>query len=91
LLSMPTDRTLNFGCSSEVTCLASLKGSEKYVYHYGNQPDEVFDLGKDPGEEKNLAEGLSKSELDDRRTALFEWRARVDATYRYRESDSSAR
>ncbi|HKH78054.1 MAG TPA: LTA synthase family protein [Rubrobacteraceae bacterium] len=89
MLSMPTDRTLNFSCWSEETCLASLKDSEKYVYHYGNQPDEVFDLGKDPGEQKNLAEGLSKSELDDRRAALFEWRARVAATYG--ESDSSAR
>src|SRR5215208_6669220 len=40
----PEERTLFFSCISTRTCLASLKGNEKYIYHYGNQPNEVFDL-----------------------------------------------
>src|SRR5215216_4916547 len=78
---LPEDRTLFFSCISKQTCLASLKGNEKYVYHYGNQPKEVFDLSKDPLEEHNLARERDEDELDKRRQKLLEWRSSVDATY----------
>jgi hypothetical protein len=78
---LPEDRTLFFSCISQRTCLASLKGNEKYVYHYGNQPKEVFDLSKDPLEEHNLARERDEDELDKRRQKLLEWRSSVDATY----------
>jgi lipoteichoic acid synthase len=78
---VPEDRTLFFSCISQRTCLASLKGNEKYVYHYGNQPKEVFDLSKDPLEEHNLARERDEDELDKRRQKLLEWRSSVDATY----------
>jgi hypothetical protein len=61
--------------------LASLKGNEKYIYHYGNQPNEVFDLSKDPLEQHNLASERDGEELDKRREELFEWRSSVNATY----------
>ncbi|MDQ3834838.1 MAG: sulfatase-like hydrolase/transferase, partial [Actinomycetota bacterium] len=78
---VPEDRTLMFSCISSFKCLASLKGEEKYVYNYGNQPDEVFNLSKDPLEENNLASLYSKEELDKRREDLLAWRSKVDSEY----------
>jgi lipoteichoic acid synthase len=78
---LPEERTLFFNCISERTCLASLKGNEKYIYHYGNQPQEVFDLSKDPLEQHNLASERDEEELDKRREELLEWRSGVDAAY----------
>jgi arylsulfatase A-like enzyme len=77
----PADRTLRFSCWFEEACLASIRGTEKYIYHYGDQPEEIVDLSKDPLEEHNLAGDYSKKEIDERREALIEWRSSVDAEY----------
>jgi hypothetical protein len=61
--------------------MASLKGTEKYIYHYGDQPDELFDLSEDPLEEHNLVGERSKEELDKRRNELLAWASRLDAEY----------
>ena len=81
LHSLPEDRPLFFSCFHENTCLASIKGNEKYIYHYGNRPDEIFDLSKDPLEQNDLAGEYSKEELDKRRDELLKWRSSVNATY----------
>lgn len=78
---LPGDRPLYFSCISPRKCLASIKGSEKYIYHYDNQPEEVFNLSKDPQEEHNLADEYSKEDLDKRRQELLDWRSRVNAGY----------
>jgi phosphoglycerol transferase MdoB-like AlkP superfamily enzyme len=78
---VPENRTLNFSCYTNYKCLASLQGDEKYIYHYGNQPDEVFDLYKDPLEKHNLADQYNKEDLDNRREALLRWRLNVNAAY----------
>src|SRR5215216_3050467 len=59
----PEDRTLRFSCWFEEACLASIRGTEKYIYHYGDQPEEVFDLSKDFLEEDNLAGMYDKEEM----------------------------
>jgi hypothetical protein len=61
--------------------MASIKGSEKYIYNYGNQPDEVYDLSKDPQEKNNLADTYSSEELNKRREDLLNWQAGVNAMY----------
>ena len=61
--------------------MASLKGNKKYIYHYDNQPDELFDLSEDPLEKHNLADEGGQ-ELEERRNELLAWRARIDALYR---------
>jgi lipoteichoic acid synthase len=81
LHALPEDRTLTFSCFHEKACLASIEGSEKYIYHYGNQPDELFDLSKDPLEQRNLAGTLQDTEIQERREALLEWRSSVNASY----------
>ena len=80
LNSIPNDRTLMFSCFHDKACSASLTGTEKYIYHYGNQPDEFFDLAEDPLEKNNLA-GERGEEVEERREALLEWRSSINAAY----------
>jgi lipoteichoic acid synthase len=80
LHQLPEDRTLMFSCFHDKACMASLNGDEKYIYHHGNQPDEVFDLSEDPLEKENLA-GDKGKEVEERREALLKWRSSVNATY----------
>jgi lipoteichoic acid synthase len=81
LHELPEDRTLMFSCISHRECMASINGDEKYIYHYDNQPEEVFNLSEDPLEEHNLADEYSQEELDRRRKDLFQWLSRIDAEY----------
>jgi len=81
LYPLPGGRTLRFSCISDRKCLASIKGHEKYIYHYNNQPEAVYDLLEDPLEERNLADEYSKEELDERRGDLFAWLSSIDVGY----------
>ena len=81
LRPLPEDRTLFFSCWFEDQCLASIRGSEKYIHHYGNQPDEVFDLSEEPLEQRNLVSELPKQEMAQRREELLEWRSSMEVTY----------
>src|SRR5918997_3316774 len=65
LRPLPEDRTLMASCISSSRCLASIEGLEKYIYHFGERPEEVFDLAKDSPERHNLASNRSKEELDE--------------------------
>jgi lipoteichoic acid synthase len=81
LRPLPGNRTLRFSCISSRKCLASINGDEKYIYHYDNQLEEIFDLSEDPLEEHNLADEYSKEELDRRREDLFQWLSSVNSQY----------
>jgi lipoteichoic acid synthase len=78
---LPETRTLMASCWYEGECLASIRGDEKYVYYYGDRPDELFDLSQDPLEKDNLADERSKDSLEERRRDLLRWAARVEVTY----------
>jgi phosphoglycerol transferase MdoB-like AlkP superfamily enzyme len=84
---MRKDRTLMFSCWYARACLASLKGKEKYIYHFEDQPEEVFDLSQDPNELQNLAGQRSPEELEKRRRELLEWRAKVNSNYGMQSSE----
>jgi arylsulfatase A-like enzyme len=82
LLAPPDkNRTLFFSCFDDYRCLASIKGDEKYIYFFGNQPDEVYDLSKDPKEHHDIAGDLSNAELKKKRSQVLTWYSRVNATY----------
>jgi lipoteichoic acid synthase len=83
LRPLPEDRTLRFSCFHENQCMASIEGYEKYVYHYGNWPEEFFDLAQDPLEKDNLTAERG-AEVDERREDLLAWRSRVNVLYRDR-------
>jgi lipoteichoic acid synthase len=81
LRPLPEDRTLRFSCISSRKCLASINADEKYIYHYDNQPEEVFNLSEDPLEKQNLADEYSKEDLDKRREDLSQWLSSVNSKY----------
>ena len=79
---VPEERTLFFSCfHDDVKGLASLRGDEKYIYHYDHQPEEVFDLSEDPFEEHNIVDECDEEEMEERRNDVVAWRARVNAVY----------
>jgi hypothetical protein len=59
----------------------SIKDGEKYIYNYGNEPAEYYDLSEDPREQNNLAKQQSPEKLAKRRDDLLSWRAGVDKVY----------
>jgi lipoteichoic acid synthase len=79
------DRTLFFSCFDEYRCLASIQGTKKYIYFFGNQPEEVYDLASDPLERNNIADELSKKELKDKRLQVLAWYSNVNAMYGKRD------
>jgi len=81
LQPLPTDRTLMFSCLGEKECLASLKGTSKYIYHFDDRPDQLFDLATDPEERNNLAAQSPPEELNKRRAELLRWRREVRSRY----------
>ncbi|MDN5771012.1 MAG: sulfatase-like hydrolase/transferase [Microlunatus sp.] len=68
-------------CQSDNRCLAVIDGSTKYVHHFGNRPDEVFDLASDPGERHNLISDADPARLRELRSDLLHWRSEVRAEY----------
>jgi lipoteichoic acid synthase len=82
LLAPPEEsRTLFFSCFDDYRCLASLRGDQKYIYFFGNQPEEEYDLSSDPSESNDLAGELGDKELEDRRKEVLTWYSRVNAMY----------
>ena len=68
-------------CQSDNRCLAQIDGSTKYVHHFGNRPDEVFDLANDPAEQHNLIADVDPERLKALRSDLLHWRSEVRAEY----------
>ncbi len=84
LLAPPKeDRTLFFSCFDEYRCLASIQGTEKYIYFFGNQPEEVYDLASDPLEKNNIADEQSTEELKRKRLQVLSWYSKVNAMYEH--------
>lgn len=81
LRQLPDGRALRFSCLGDQACVASLNGKEKYIYHFDDRPEELFDLSSDPGERINLAGERAPAELDRRRAELLAWRVSVQAMY----------
>jgi hypothetical protein len=80
LQPIPKDRTLIFGCLLN-KCMASLKGSEKFITHYIDQSDELYDLSNDPLERNNLVDEYGESQMKERRAELLTWRSKINAMY----------
>ena len=47
-------RTVFASCWYSARCLASWRGRDKHIHHFGDRPDERFDIGDDPNERHRL-------------------------------------
>jgi arylsulfatase A-like enzyme len=82
LRTLHEDRMMRAHCWYERRCMASLLGEIKYIHHFDKLPDEVFDLGQDPKERRDLSAEPEQAELmAQRRRDLMGWRARVNSRW----------
>jgi lipoteichoic acid synthase len=81
LYALPDGRPVMFSCYHDRKCLASIEGSEKYIYHFDNQDEEFFDLTEDPEEKSNIIDEQPAEEIERRREELLAWSAKVNAIY----------
>ncbi|HJQ30335.1 MAG TPA: LTA synthase family protein [Rubrobacter sp.] len=86
-LLAPPDRyrILFFSCFDDYRCLASIQGSIKYIYFFGNQPDEVYNITYDPFEEHNIAGQMTTQQLKNKRLQVLAWYSRVNSMYEKRK------
>lgn len=84
LSPLPEDRILKASCYYEDRCLAAIEGDKKYIYHFGKEPDEFFDLSRDPDERNNIIDEQDRQKIEDLRYRLLEWQARTKAAYEMR-------
>ena len=75
-------RTLMASCYHERTCLASIRGDEKYIYFYGNKGDEYYDLSEDPQERENIIDQQDEERIEELRKDLLAWEAKVKLAYK---------
>jgi hypothetical protein len=59
----------------------------KYIYFFGNQPDEVYNLARDPLEKHDIADQMSREQLTNKRLQLLAWYSRVNSMYEKRDSE----
>lgn len=81
LYAKDADEPIRVSCQSDNRCLALIDGTTKYITHFGNRPDEVFDLATDPQELDNIIGEVSAARLKEMRSDLLHWRSEVRATY----------
>lgn len=79
LAPAPEGRTLFHACWRSHRCLASRTGLDKVIDHYGDQPDQHFELGNDPLEDKSIPS--QPGDLASRQTALRSWYGAVRGRY----------
>ncbi|WP_230467838.1 LTA synthase family protein [Lujinxingia vulgaris] len=77
LREAPVERSIFSHCWYERRCMASIRGDDKYIHHFGAQPDERFDLGRDPLEATSVLTRHDDNAARERE--LHTWRASVNA------------
>jgi hypothetical protein len=67
--------------------MAHIEGDMKYIYHFGNRPEQVFDLSADPYEQHDVA-AQHGALIEARRGALQAWRVWTNALWEQRLRES---
>ena len=73
LQPVPQDRRLYFSSGIDRTFLAMREGHLKYIYSFGREPMQAFDLATDPNEDHPLTP-LSQAREASLARAMLEWR-----------------
>lgn len=80
VFGVSADRPQFFSCWYEERCIGMLHGPFKYIHHYGDQPDELFDLRTDPKEQENVAR-VHPELVERRRQIVLTWKKLVEDVY----------
>jgi arylsulfatase A-like enzyme len=75
----PAAGPVRSACYVDNRCLAEINGTNKYIFHFGQQPDEFFDLASDPGERHNIINAQNPDTIAALRADLLQWRAQTRA------------
>ncbi len=81
MLRLNEERPLPSHCWYERSCLSIVEGDQKFVHHYGIQPDEWFDLTADPGERNSIIASIDEERVARRRAGALEWVDTINATF----------
>jgi arylsulfatase A-like enzyme len=73
LLAENPKRKLFFTSVLEDVALAAREGDEKFVYSFGRQPTEVYNLARDPQERNNLFKSTSHERLAQVEEEMRDW------------------
>jgi arylsulfatase A-like enzyme len=68
-------------CWLRQRCMAVRDGRHKYIWHFGKQPEELFDLEADPLEARDLIASTPEDEWRDKKERLLTWKASEDALW----------
>ena len=79
-LDVDPGRIVYFSCWYDEQCAGYLYDGKKYIHHYGNRSDELYDLLSDPREQKNLI-GEYDAPVSELAEPIFAWRGAVEAAY----------
>ena len=79
LTTLETERTLFAHCWYERRCMASIRGDEKFIYHFDQREDEFYNLAEDPDEKENRVDTMADYQA--RRDELITWRLSVNNVY----------
>ena len=79
-LSVDPQRLVYFSCWYDEQCAGYLYEGDKYIHHYGNRRDQLFDVIEDPREQSNLIDDYG-APADELAAPFFLWRSAVDSAY----------
>ncbi len=77
---IPPDRIVFFSCWYDDQCAGFLHDGHKFIHHFGNRRDELFNVLDDPQEQDNLlADEVGR--FPETTSVIFDWTQSVDAAY----------
>jgi len=81
LAEVPAGRTLYFGTHFDELNLGMLREGRRYVYHFGRQETETFDLHRDPGEQHSMTASIPRGDILAAEEQMQDWYDKVRANY----------
>ncbi|HUO87282.1 MAG TPA: hypothetical protein VM617_07810, partial [Thermoanaerobaculia bacterium] len=90
LLASPGHERIFSFCWYRDFCMAMVEERYKYVYHFGRKPLEVFDLHRDPGENRDLADDLPEEQITDALLRMAAMERSVERFWELRQPTAAA-
>ncbi len=76
----PAGRPMFFSCWYADRCIGMIQNGYKFIYHYGDRPGELFNLGNDPDERHSIAR-KHPYRVEQMRRMVLTWKRLVTNAY----------